>query len=273
MSGAEPIDKEKQVEIEGRVAIVTGGGTGVGRATAVQLAARGCHVVVNYSRSRAEAEQTAAEIEAQGGRALPVQADVAEDADCRALVRSALDAFGRLDILVNNAGTTAFIPHDDFEAVAQEDWQRIFQTNVVGVFQCVRAAREALLASGNGEIVNVSSVAGIAATGSSIPYCASKAALNNLTVSLARVLAPKVRVNAVAPGLITTRWLVRGLGEDYPAAVERAEQSALLGRVCTPEDVATYIVHLITGPDLITGQILPIEGGVLTGHGGGLRRR
>lgn len=238
---------------------------------AVALGEAGADVVCHGNTRRAD--ETARRVEEAGRQSLAISGDLASRETPAELLAATLGRFGRLDILVNNAGTTAFIPHDDFEAVAPEDWQRIFQTNVVGVFQCVRAAREALLASGNGEIVNVSSVAGLVATGSSIPYCASKAALNNLTVSLARVLAPKVRVNAVAPGLITTRWLVRGLGEDYPAAVERAEQSSLLGRVCTPEEVAAYIVHLITGPDLITGQILPIEGGVLTGHGGSLRRR
>ncbi|MFZ4793938.1 MAG: SDR family NAD(P)-dependent oxidoreductase, partial [Blastocatellia bacterium] len=196
--------------------------------------------------------------------AIAVQADVADDADCRRMVAAALAEFERLDVLVNNAATTAFIPLDDFEAVELEDWNRIFNTNVLGVFQCIRAARPALEASGNGEIVNVSSIAGLLAIGSSIPYCASKAALNNLTVALARVLAPKVRVNAVAPGLITSRWLKDGLGEAaYETYLEKTLERAPLHRVCTPEDVADLIVNLITGPDLITGQILPIEGGVM----------
>ena len=252
------------MRVDGKAAIVTGGGTGVGRATSLKLAALGCAVLVNYSRSRDEAEQTVAEILASGGRAIAVQADVAVDADCRQMVAAALAEFGRLDVLVNNAATTAFIPLDDFEAVGLEDWNRIFNTNVLGVFQCIRAARPALEASGNGEIVNVSSIAGLLAIGSSIPYCASKAALNNLTVALARVLAPKVRVNAVAPGLITSRWLKDGLGEAaYDAYLEKTLERAPLHRVCAPEDVADLIVNLITGPDLITGQILPIEGGVM----------
>ncbi len=251
------------MKVDGKAAIVTGGGTGVGRATALKLAGLGCNVLINYSRSRDEAEQTVAEIAALGVRGVAVMADVRNDADCRGMVATALAGFGRLDVLVNNAATTAFIPHDNLEGVGLEDWQRIFETNVIGVFQCIRAAREALVASGNGEIINVSSVAGLIATGSSIPYCASKAALNNMTVSLARVLAPVVRVNAVAPGMITTRWLQNGLGEGYQAALARTTEKAILKRVCSAEDVADLIVNVITGPDLITGQILPIEGGVL----------
>jgi 3-oxoacyl-[acyl-carrier protein] reductase len=180
------------------------------------------------------------------------------------MMETAVREFGRLDALVNNAGVTAFIKHDDMEKVTLDDWDRIFSINVIGAFQCARAARPALAATGNGEIVNVSSVAGVAATGSSIPYCASKAALNNMTVSLARVFAPTVRVNAVAPGFITTRWLQEGLGaEAYEAAKLRAEGAAMLHRVCTAEDVAAMIVNVITGPDVLTGPVIPLEGGVL----------
>ena len=255
------------MQIEGKAAIVTGGGTGVGRATALDLARGGCNVVVNYSRSKDEAEQAAAEVSALGVRGIAVRANVAEDADCRAMVATAVSEFGRLDILVNNAGTTSFIKHDDLEGVALDDWDRIFKVNVVGPFQCARAARAALEASGNGEIVNVSSVAGLAATGSSIPYCASKAALNNMTVSLARVFAPKVRVNTVAPGFISTRWLKDLLGDTaYEAAKQKTEAGVLLQRVCTAEDVAGVILSIITGPDLMTAQVIAIEGGQLNSN-------
>jgi 3-oxoacyl-[acyl-carrier protein] reductase len=252
------------MKIEGKAAVVTGGGTGVGRATALALAAGGCHVLINYSRSRDEAEQTAADISALGVRGLAVEADVADDAACRKMIETAEREFGRLDILVNNAGTTAFVKHADLDAVTHEDWMRILSVNLLGPFQCARAARAALLASGDGEIVNVSSVAGVAGIGSSIPYCASKAALNNLTVTLARVFAPSVRVNAVAPGFITTRWLRHGLGEaGYEAMKERSEKNVLLHRVCTPEDVAAAIVGIIAGPNLMTGHVFPLEGGLL----------
>ncbi len=249
--------------IEGRAAIVTGGGTGVGRATALELARRGCAVVVNYSRSREGAEETAAEAAALGVRAVACRADVADDSDCRALVETALRELGGLHVLVNNAGTTRFIPHAELERVGDADWARILDVNLKGPFQCARAARGALEACGGGEIVNVSSVAGIVAIGSSIPYACSKAALNNLTLSLARVLAPKIRVNAVAPGFIEGEWLKQGLGPAYDAVKKAFEQRSPLGRVCCAQDVADAIVSLITGSDLVTGQILACEGGML----------
>lgn len=255
------------MEVAGKAAVITGGGTGVGRATALELARRGCSILINYSRSKNEAEQTATDIAGWGVRGLAIHADVTNDADCRRLIDMAVREFGRLDILVNNAGVTSFIKHVDLEAVQLEDWNRIFSTNVIGAFQCARAAKEALFASGNGEIVNVSSVAGLAGTGSSIPYCASKAALNNMTITLARVFAPTVRVNAIAPGFITTRWLQDGLGQEaYAEAKKRTEDHVLLHKVCTPEDVAGAIVNLITGPDLMTGNIIPLEGGALNSN-------
>ncbi len=252
------------MEIAGKAAVVTGGGTGVGRATALELAKRGCSVLVNYSRSKDDAEKTAADVSALGVKGIAVQADVADDAACRKMIDVAVAEFGRLDVLVNNAGATSFIAHEDLEGVQTEDWMKILSTNLIGTFQVSRAAQTALIASGNGEIVNVSSIAGIRGIGSSIPYCASKAALNNMTVTLARVFAPKVRVNAVAPGFITTRWLQDGLGQqNYEAVKKRSEDHAVLHKVCDAEDVAALILNVITGPDLVTGQIIAIEGGAL----------
>jgi len=251
------------MDVRGKAAVVTGSATGVGRETALALARLGCDVAINYSRSESEAEQTSADVRALGVRSIAVKADVSVDADCRALIDAAVRAFGRLDVLVNNAGTTSFINHGDLEAVGDEDWQRIMAVNVQGPFQCARAARSALDADGGGCIINVSSVAGLRAMGSSIPYCASKAALNNLTIALARTLAPKIRVNAVAPGFITGRWLQQGLGANYNTAKKWQESRAPLQRVCDPKDVADAILSLITGSDLVTGQVLPVEGGVL----------
>ena len=251
------------MEVEGRGALITGGGTGVGRATALDLARRGCSVAVNYSRSADDAEQTAADARALGVRALAVQADVADDAQCRSLVETAVAELGRLDALVQSAGVTVFVPHADLDKVQAQDWEHLMAVNVVGAFQCARAARGPLETAGDGEIVNVSSVAGIAGVGSSIPYCASKAALNNLTLTLARALAPKIRVNAVAPGFITGRWLAGGLGDAYDAIKGAMEARAPLGRVCDPEDVAAAILSLITGSDLVTGQIVAVDGGML----------
>lgn len=249
------------MRVEGKAALVTGGGTGVGRATTLALARLGCSVAVNYSRSKDDAERTASEAEALGVRAIAIRADVAEDAECRRLVDASVRALGRLDVLVQSAGTTRFIQHHDLEKVAADDWSRIFDVNVRGAFQCARAARGAILESGGGEIVNVSSSAGIGGIGSSIPYCASKAALNNLTITLARALAPQIRVNAVAPGFITGRWLERGLGAAYEPIKQAIEAKAPLHRVCEPDDVAAAIVGLITGSDLVTGQVLVVDGG------------
>ena len=249
------------MDLSGKAAIVTGSATGVGRETALALARRGCNVLINYSRSETEAKATAAEVAKLGVEALAVRADVAQDGDCRAMVDAAVRAFSRLDILVNNAATTKFISHADLDAVTTDDWQRIFAVNTIGPFQCVRAARSALEASGAGAVVNVSSIAGLRGMGSSIPYCASKAALNNLTLSLARVLAPKVRVNTVCPGFITTRWLKQGLGPAYDSVKAHQEQRAVLGRVCDPKDVADAVLSFITGSELVTGQILEVDGG------------
>ena len=246
------------MDLEGKVALVTGSAVGTGRETALALARRGCAVTINYSRSKIEAEESAAAITDLGRKALCVQADVSNDIAVRNLVDTTVGEFGRLDILVNNAGTTAFIPHNELDKVQDDDWERIFSVNLKGPFYATRAA-ETALREAKGCIVNVSSVAGVKAAGSSIPYCASKAALNNMTVALARALAPDIRVNAVAPGFIDTRWF-KELG-NYEVIKEFSEAAAPLKQVCTPQDVAKSIVDLATS-DLITGQILVIDGGM-----------
>lgn len=249
--------------MESRVAIVTGGGTGVGRATALQLSKLGFRIILNYSRSQTEAEATVAELQAAGGQAVCLHADVAIDADCRRLAAVALEHFGRIDVLVNCAGTTDFIPFSDLESVSTETWDRLFRVNVTGAFQCARAVVEPMRRIGGGMIVNVSSVAAQLGQGSSIPYCCSKAALDNLTVSLARTLAPEIRVNGIAPGFIAGRWTQAGLGDRYETVVQAWEKSLPLKRVCQPEDVADAIVSLITGSRLVTGQTLTVDGGML----------
>jgi 3-oxoacyl-[acyl-carrier protein] reductase len=166
-------------------------------------------------------------------------------------------------VLVNNAATTVFVGHGDLEKLQDEDWDRVFSVNVKGAFQCARAARPLLAASGDGQIVNVSSVAGVAAVGSSLPYCASKAALNNLTVALARALAPEIRVNAVAPGAIQSRWLEQGYGRAYESVLRGAAERSALKKTCTPDDVADAILALLTGSALVTGQIVVCDGGML----------
>jgi 3-oxoacyl-[acyl-carrier protein] reductase len=191
---------------------------------------------------------------------------VADDADCRALVETAVRELGALHVLVNNAGTTVFVPHAELDRIGDGDWERLIGVNLKGPFQCARAARGPIDEAGGGEIVNVSSVAGILGMGSSIPYCCSKAGLNNLTLTLARVLAPKIRVNAVAPGFIEGEWLRQGLGPAYDAIKSAIEQRSALGRVCRAEDVSDAILSLITGSDLVTGQVLACDGGMLLGR-------
>ena len=254
------------MDIQDKAAIVTGAGTGVGRALALQLARGGCSVLVNYCHSKDGAEKTAAEARAFGVKAIAHQADVAQDDACREMVATASREFGRLDILVNNAGTTKFIPHAELESVTEADWDDILSVNLKGPFYCSRAAKPALEASGGGDIVMTSSVAGLIGTGSSIPYCASKAALNNLVVTLARIMGPQVRVNAVAPGFIDGEWLQEGLGAAYETIKSAVEGRSPLHRVVTPDDVADAILSLIQGSDLVTGHVLPIEAGMLVGQ-------
>ena len=252
------------------VALVTGAGTGVGAATALRLAQQGHDVVVNFSRSADEAEASAAACRAAGAEALVVQGDVARDDDCRALAQATLQRFGRLDALVNNAGISVFGPEADWAALDAETFQRILAVNTVGTFQMVRACVEALKQA-RGAIVNVSSVAGALGVGSSMPYIASKGAVNAMTLHLARSLAPAVRVNAVCPGLITTRWFVRGLGPQGYEATRRGYESGVpLERACSPEDVAEAIAWLVSGAKTVTGELLLLDGGM---HLGGIHPR
>ncbi len=245
------------------VAIVTGGGTGVGRETSLGLARLGYKLAVVYSRSQAESLQTVAEIQAIGSEAIAFPADVADDAACKKLVQATLAQLGRIDVLINCAGTTNFVPFHELDAVTDELWLRLYQVNVVGAFHCARAVREPMLAAGGGQIINVSSVAAQLGQGSSIPYCCTKAALDNLTVSLARTLAPTIRVNGIAPGFIDGRWTRNGLGERYDEVKATYERNLPLGCVCTPKDIADGILSLINGSRLVTGQTLTVDAGMM----------
>ena len=251
------------MELEGKAAIVTGAGTGVGYQTARMLAEQGCSVLVNYSRSRDGAEKAAAECEKLGVKAIAVRADVSQDEDCVAMVAEAQKAFGRLDVLVNNAGYTKFVAHENLDGLEPDDWQKILSVNLLGPFLCSRAARSLLEADDGGEIVMTSSVAGLVGMGSSIAYCASKAGLNNLTVTLARALAPKIRVNAIAPGFIDGEWLKEGFGDAYEKIRDSMIERTPLKRVATTETVAAGILSILMGPDLLTGHVVPHEGGTL----------
>jgi 3-oxoacyl-[acyl-carrier protein] reductase len=250
------------MQLEGKVALITGAGTGVGRATAHLLADQGCSVVVNYSRSKDGAEETAAECEKRGVRAIAVRADVSNDDDCRAMLAETEKTFGRLDALVNNAGYTKFVAHDDLDGLDPEDWNKILSVNLMGPFLCTRAARPLLEADGGGDVVMTSSVAGLIGMGSSIAYCASKAGLNNMTVTLARALAPKIRVNAIAPGFIDGEWLKEGFGDAYEPLKANILTKTPLAKVATPESVAAGILSILLGPGMTTGHVFPHEGGV-----------
>lgn len=241
-----------------KVAIVTGSSSGIGAATALELASRGWSVVINYSKSEEAAKQTAAQCK----DSIVVQADVSADADCRRLVQSALDKWGRLDALVNNAGTTKFVPHADLDGLSGEDFRRIYATNVIAAFQMCRAAAPALRQS-RGAIVNISSLAAFLATGSSIAYAASKAALDTVSMSLARVLAPEVRVNVVAPGFVDTPWMTAGYGAERYAKLRDAYAAiAPLGSVCQPADIARTVAWLIEGAEQVTGQTVYVDAGM-----------
>lgn len=253
------------MELKNAVCIVTGSASGIGAASAVLLAAKGARVVVNYSKSEDAARATQKACAAAGADTLLIKADVAQDADCRRLAQAAIDKWGRIDALVNNAGATKFADHGDLEALSAEDFQRIYSVNVVGSYQMVRACAPAMKQGGRGAVVNVSSIAGKNGMGSSIAYAASKGALNTLTMSLARVLGPEIRVNAVCPGMVDTKWLREGYGARYAAIEARYRQGTPLGRPGTPEEVAAVIVWLIEGADLITGDTIMVDSGMHLG--------
>jgi 3-oxoacyl-[acyl-carrier protein] reductase len=241
-----------------KVAIVTGSSSGIGAACALELSKRGWSVVVNYSKNAAEAQK----VVAQCKDAIAVQADVGEDADCRRLAQAALAKWGRIDALVNNAGTTKHVKHSDLDSLSAEDFLRIYRLNVVGPFQMVRACAAALKAA-RGAVVNVSSVASKLGTGSSVAYAASKSALNTMSLSLARSLAPEVRVNVVAPGYVDTPWHANAHGLDKAKqAAERYSSLVPLKDFARPEDVAEVICWLIEGARHVTGETIFVDGGM-----------
>jgi 3-oxoacyl-[acyl-carrier protein] reductase len=251
------------MDIKGHVSIITGSAAGLGASVAKQLAAKGCNVVINYSRSEADAKETQAACEAEGVETLLVQADVGDDAQCRRLADETMAKWGRIDSLVNNAGMTKYVAHDDLEGLTPDDFADIFRINVTGVYQMIRAVAPHMKAGGLGSVVNISSTAGISGGGSSVAYAASKGALNIMTKSLARSLAPEIRINAVCPGFIGTRWQVAGAGSDeiYNARVESLEKNMPLRRANTPDDIAESVVWFVEGARWVTGETLLVDSG------------
>ena len=250
------------MRLDGAVAIVTGSASGVGAATARLLAARGCRVVINYTRSEAEAMAVRDGCVAAGAAAMLCRANVAEDGDCRRMVAAAVERWGRLDVLVNSAGASKLVPHADLDGLSADDFRHIYAVNAIGPFQMMRAAAPHLRTSGDGAVVNVSSGAGIGARGSSIAYAASKAALNNLTLQMARVLAPEVRVNTVCPALIEGRWMKSLLGDRYETHLKDARARNPLRRVSTADDVARTVLWLIADAGTLTGECLSMDAGL-----------
>lgn len=249
------------------VALITGGGTGVGAATARMLAGRGYAVGLNYSRSAAAAEATAEECRRLGGDAIAIKGDVASDKDCRRMVATVTKTFGDLDLLVNSAGITQITKFSDLGLQNAEDLMRVYSVNVVGAYQMARAAHPHLKASGRGSIVNISSVAGQTGSGSSVAYALSKGALNTLTLTLARLLAPEVRVNAILPGMIDTNWFTgNGVDEDaFDLMKQRFSDASALGTIATAEDIAAAVVHIGVEAAKVTGQFLAVDAGFLLG--------
>ena len=238
--------------LAGRVALVTGSSSGIGEATARALSEAGAAVAVNSSSSVDKGEALAAELPG----AVYVRADIADPDQARGMVAEVVDRLGRLDILVNNAGTTVVIPHHDLDAVTPEIWRKILDVNVIGTWQVTAAALPHLRARGDGCVINVSSRAGERASGSSIPYAASKAAVSHMTRLLANVVGPEVRVNAVAPGLIDTPWT-----EDFHDVRKLVQAGSPLRRTGTAEEVADAIMGLVYAT-YVTGQVLLVDGGV-----------
>ena len=254
------------MDIKGGAAIVTGSATGIGAAIARRLASKGCNVVINYTKSAADAAETSAACEGLGVEALLCRADVSRDADCRRMVGEAMAKWGRVDALVNNAGVTKFAPADDLDALNAEDFQRMYGVNVIGPYQMIRAVAPHMKRQGRGSIVNVSSISGVTGLGSSTAYAASKGALNTMTLTLARALGPEIRVNAVCPGFVRTRWNREGMGEEaYNERIAEIERITPLQTAGRPEDIAETAVWLIEGGAHVTGEVVPVDAGLHLG--------
>ncbi len=252
------------MDLKERVALVTGGAGGIGGAVVRAFAKAGVGgVVINYRKSGKEAENLAAELERSGVKSLAIRADVQRDEQVRAMTAKIEAQFGRLDILVNNAGVTHWVKLSDLEGLSDAIWDEILDVNVKGAFRCARAAAKLLEASG-GMIVNVSSISGVLApsTISSLAYGTAKAALIYMSRGLAVAMAPKVRVNCVAPAFTDTPWMSQHFGAEYQQVIGKASAAYPLQRIATPEDIAGAVLGLVTGGDFVTGQTLIVDGGL-----------
>lgn len=245
------------MKFKDRVALVTGGGTGVGRSACIHLAHQGAKVVLNYAHSYAEAQETVRIIKAKGGNIIAIKADISDDSAVHKMVLDAQKEFGTIHYLVNNAGITSQIELSDLEAVTDDVWDDLISVNVKGMFYCARAVAPLMKKENGGAILNMGSIAGITGSGSSLPYAVSKAAVHGLTKSLARALAPDIRVNCIAPAAISTRWWSGDEEKMY-----RLSGSLPLKRISTPEDIAELICCILT-QESMTGQILSPNNGMV----------
>lgn len=259
-------------DLDGRLALITGSATGLGRSMAIKLAERGADVIVNYSRSASDAEEAADLCRAAGAQVQVVQADVADAADCRKLAQAA-EATGRLDILINNAGITRHArDHSDLDALSRADFMDVYDVNVIGPWQVLQATKPLLLAAQKqtgraSAVLNTSSIAGTHGIGSSVAYAASKGALNTMTIALARALAPAIRVNAICPGFIGTRWFRNAMDEDaFNAVVAQVEATTPLAVASGPDDIADAALFFVSDAARhVTGEMMLVDAGLHLG--------
>lgn len=245
------------MKFKDKVVVVTGGGTGIGRGMCLRFAQEGGAVVVNYSKSKAQAREVVGQINRSGGRAVDIQADVSRDEGARQLIEKAVENFGRLDVLINNAAWTRYVPHKNLEDLTEEILENTWSVIVKGSIYCTRAAVPHLRKNGEGSVINITSNAGFSATGSTIIYGASKAALTFITKALARALAPEIRVNAIAPGFVDTKFV-----NWTPEVIEQLKAQTHLGKTIIPENIADAAVFLACDSKATTGQTILVDGGV-----------
>jgi 3-oxoacyl-[acyl-carrier protein] reductase len=241
--------------------LVTGGATGIGRSAVLALARAGYDVAINYSSSEAAARETAAKAKKSSIQALVLQCDVSDETAVRAMIKSIEKSFGRLDVLINNAGTTASWKPKDLESLSLEDWDRVFAVNVRGLFQVTRAALPLLRKGENPCVINTASIVGLRPGPQPLPYAASKAAVVNLTKTLAWNLGPEIRVNAVAPGWMEGEWMQRMLKDKYQDLMGKRAKATPLKRVVSADDVADTMMSLIQSNRFVTGEVIVIDGG------------
>ena len=242
-------------------ALVTGAATGIGRSATLALARAGYDVALNYSSSEKAARETAAEAGKLGARTLLIKCDVSDEAAVRAMLSTIEASFGRLDVLINNAGTTASWKPRDLETLSLDEWDRVFAVNVRGLFQVTRAALPLLRKGKNPCVINTASIVGLRPGPQPLPYAASKAAVVNLTKTLAWNLGPEIRVNAVAPGWMEGDWMKRMLKDKYEDLMAKRAKATPLKRVVTADDVAETMMSLIQSNRFVTGEVIVIDGG------------